>query len=646
MSATEVRPFTLTGPLPSGTTVLEASAGTGKTHAIATLATRFVAEGRADIGELLLVTFSRAATAELRSRVRKRLADSAAAVGAYAAGGPLPRDDVDKLLCGDSPAAAEPPARRLREAIERFDRATIMTTHEFCHGMLRGLGVLAPQEPLSRLVEDLIPLADEAASDVYLRRYAFDARVPPFPFSSGRKDDDPGALDIARDAVTIEADLGPDAGLGSVAERVAFATDVRAEVDARLGRLRLYSFDDQLTRLRDALCDPATGAQARARLARRFPVVLVDEFQDHDPVQWQVLRSAFGGPASTLVLIGDPKQAIYAFRGADVHTYTAAARSAAQRTTLDRNFRADAHVVDAVGGLFSGVLLGDDIDVPRVAAASLGRRLLAEPGSAWASGVQVRVVESEESISPWQAERRISDDLVGVVAGLLGPGAALTRPDHAALKASDIAVLVRTNYRGTALATALGAAGIPATFSGTNSVFASPAAADWLTLLTTLANPRRPYLQRAVLTDFVGGTVAGLATATDADWARWSAWLHGWGRALRLDGVPALMAAIEADSDLTARLLATGLGERTVTDHRHIAELLQTASADRTPGARELADWLAEQIDETGAASERTRRLETDDAAVQIMTIHRSKGLQFPVAVSYTHLTLPTSDLV
>ena len=631
-----MRAFSLTDPLPTRTTVLEASAGTGKTFAIAALAVRFLAEGRAGVGDLLLVTFSRAATAELRSRVRERLQSSAAAL-AQAAGGVTPRDPVDRQLASVEASEIAVRAGRLAHALDHFDAATIMTTHEFCEQMIAGLGVLAPQEPQSRLIEDLLPLADEAASDVYLRRYAFDRRVPPFPWVAERRadgqTDDPGALQIARDAVTLEAVIGPDDALGSVAERVSFATEVRAEVERRKARLRVYSFDDQLTRLRDALFDPVTGELARAKLARRFPVVLIDEFQDTDPVQWQVLRSAFGrDDASTLVLIGDPKQAIYAFRGAAVHTYTAAARSASSRTTLIRNYRSDRPVVDAVGALFAGVLLGEDIDVPGVEAHHPGGRVVAAAGSPWASGVQLRALSSEEPIAPWVAARKISDDLVGVVTGLLGENPPLARPDGP-LKASDIAVLVRSNGRGADVAAALARAGVPATFSGTNSVFSSPAAADWLTLLTALEQPRRPYVQRAIITDFVGATVAELATADDERWSSWSVWLHSWGRVLRRSGIPALVAAIDRDTEFTARLLAREAGERDVTDHRHLAELLHERNSAGSTNLRELIEWLLGCIGDATASSERTRRLETDESAVQIMTIHRAKGLQFPVVL-------------
>lgn len=197
--------FDLTAPLPRGTTVLEASAGTGKTFAIAALAARYIAEGVAGVDDLLLITFSRAATAELRSRVRERLRDTAVALEA-AARGAQPEEQVAALLADAEPAEVAARAARLADAFARFDKAAIMTTHEFCHGMLAGLGILAPQTPQSTLVEDLRPLADEAAEDTYVRMFADAPDGAPFPFGKVW-DADPGARDIARDAVSEVAEL-------------------------------------------------------------------------------------------------------------------------------------------------------------------------------------------------------------------------------------------------------------------------------------------------------------------------------------------------------------------------------------------------------------------------------------------------------
>ena len=627
-----MRVFSLADPLPEGTVVLEASAGTGKTYAIAALAVRFLAEGRAEIQDLLVVTFSRAATAELRARVRERLQHSARALRqAVALGGPPPGlDAVDRRLCECPRDELELRAARLTRAFDAFDRATIATTHEFCHGMTRGLGVLARQEPQSQLVEDITSLADEVSADLYLQRYAASERAPQLAYH----DDDyqgrhqVGARTLGRDSARIEGVIGPVDAPGQAGDRVTFARAVHAEIERRKGTRRLHTFDDMLSRLAEALADPDTGELARRRLAERFPIVLIDEFQDTDPVQWQVIRAAFARPDCTLVLIGDPKQAIYAFRGADVHTYTSAVRDADDRRTLAVNYRADAPVVDAVGALFRGIRLGEAIDVPAVTAHRAGSSLSGTGGTPWSGGVQVRVVAGDERTRPTAAHRQVERDLVSLVAGLLG-GSSPVRFAGRPVRASDVAVLVRSNRRGQALAQALTRAGVAATFSGTTSVFSTPAAADWLALLRALDQTRRPYTQRAVLTAFLGGTVADLATASDDQRATWSLHLHAWARTLARAGVPALAAAIEHDTGLTTRLLARHQGEREVTDHRHLADLLHRQG----PGvrARHLADWLARCIDEAQAAStERTRRLETDAEAVQVMTIHRAKGLQFP----------------
>ncbi len=196
-------------------------------------------------------------------------------------------------------------------------------------------------------------------------------------------------------------------------------------------------------------------------------------------------------------------------------------------------------------------------------------------------------------------------------------------------------MLVRTNDRGQELAAALRAAGLPATFNGTNSVLASDAAADWLTLLRALDQPRRPYLQRALLTDFVGATVPRLALADDDQHGAWSLRIHTWARVLERSGIPALFAAFDADADFRARLLSRPDGERLVTDHRHIAELLhqhhmRSRAAAR---ARDLATWLVAERDGGGGGSDTTRRRDTDADAVQVMTIHRAKGLQWPVVL-------------
>ncbi|MFV0407849.1 MAG: UvrD-helicase domain-containing protein [Propioniciclava sp.] len=630
--------FRVADQLPRGITVLEASAGTGKTFQIAALAARMLAEGTSQIEELLIVTFSRAATAELSKRVRERLQLSAHALR-KAAAGTEPTDELDRLLCQGIDAAERlARADRLAAGFAAFDRATIMTTHEFCESMLRGLGILAPQTPQSTLVDELTWLADEVAADVYLQRYGAVEGAPPFPFADSWRDGaDPGARSIARAAVEETAPLiGKDLP-GVAGERVRFADLVRTQVAQRKQQLRIYSFNDQLTRLADALTDPTLGPAAQARLSARFPVVLVDEFQDTDPVQWQILTHAFAAE-STVVLIGDPKQAIYGFRGGDIQQYTAATQAATVHTTLAVNHRSEPQVVQAVGALFGGVQLGDQVDVPPVTSARSSSLVAQDP--VWDAGIQIRTILADEPLPSRQAAEAINQDVVSVTSSLLGPAPPL-QPGHGAIRPRDVAILVRSNRRGHALATALSESGVAVTFAGTSSVFNSPAAADWLTLLQAMDHRRRPYLQRAWLTDFIGATISDIAVADDTRTGEWALLVHRWSRALARTGIPGLMRAIETDTDFSARLLQYHGGERLVTDHQHLGELLHAHSLVAGGRARELGAWLGAEIERSQGDVERTRRLETDADAVQIMTVHRAKGLQWPVVLVPEAATAP-----
>src|SRR5215211_5685060 len=300
--------FDVCGPLPTGVTVLEASAGTGKTFTIAALAARYVADG-VPIDELLMVTFGRMATGELRARVRERLVSAEQGLERALAGGPPEDDAVVQLLASDTQEEVRTRRERLARALADFDSATIATTHAFCQEVLGGLGVLGDIGSDTEFVEDL-----------YVRR--FGRRGEP-EFTRAE------AMAIARAAIEnpgapIEPADAPKDTLRAM--RVRLACAARRELETRKLRARVMTYDDLLTRLDDTLQGEG-GELAAARLRARYRIVLVDEFQDTDPVQWRIMRTAFGDGATTLILIGDPKQAVYAFRGADIYAYIQAARS-------------------------------------------------------------------------------------------------------------------------------------------------------------------------------------------------------------------------------------------------------------------------------------------------------------------------------
>src|SRR3954470_24433682 len=365
-----MKSFDLLGPLPMGTTVLEASAGTGKTYALAGLVTRYVAEGAARLDEMLLITFGRAASQELRERVRSQLLDAERALA-----DPVHwRDDPGLLghLVNGSAADVAVRHSRLRDALANFDAATIATTHQFCQLVLRSLGVAGDTDAGVTLVENLDDLVGEIVDDLYLQRFGDVKDSPELTRAQ--------ALELAHEVVgnprTRLTPVHPPAGTAAGTRR-AFADDVVRELERRKRLLGILGFDDLLSRLAVAL--EADDSPARTRMRRRWSIVMVDEFQDTDPVQWEVIERAFVGQV-TLVLIGDPKQAIYAFRGGDVVTYLRARERADALLTLDTNYRSDEPLVQRLLTVLNGAALGhEDIVVRPVDAHRAAHRLAGAP---------------------------------------------------------------------------------------------------------------------------------------------------------------------------------------------------------------------------------------------------------------------------
>ena len=399
-------------------------------------------------------------------------------------------------------------------------------------------------------------------------------------------------------------------------------------------------YDDLLVHLRDALTDPETGDDACARVRSRYRIVLVDEFQDTDPVQWEILERAFHGHR-TLVLIGDPKQAIYAFRGADVVTYLLATEAAAVKATLGTNWRSDRPLVDALRHVMGDVALGDPrILVRQVDAGHPEPSLTGAPVDA---PLRIRAVprqalgveEPEKPLAVGDVRPFVAADVAADIVDVLCSDARLTVDgEKRPVEPADIAVLVQRNEDGVTVRDALAAADVPVVLLGTISVFQSAAARDWLRLLTALEQPNRPGLARAAaLTDFVGWSAAELASADDQAFDGLGARLREWATVLTGSGVAALLERIDATYGFTRRVLARADGERDLTDLRHIGQALHAQATQAHGGVASLVEWLQHRMAESGddPDEERSRRLESDAKAVQVLTVHRSKGLQFPI---------------
>jgi len=631
--------FSITDPLPSGTVLLEASAGTGKTWTIAALVARYIAEGHALLTEMLIITFGRAASQELRARVREQLVELERALHhpeETPVSGPLLEllldvdDEERRLRLG-----------RVRRALTSFDEATIATTHQFCHQVLRSLGVAGTSDASAQLVEDLDDLLVEVVDDLYLRGFVGSREAPFFT----RKE----ALGIARAAVDdIHAQLRPDPDAGDrnspPVRRANFARLVRTELDRRKRRLQVMHYNDLLTQLAGALEE--SDSLAAQRMRTRWRVVLVDEFQDTDPIQWEVLDRAFRGHA-TMVLIGDPKQAIYAFRGGDVVTYLRAEAHAHERRTLPTNYRSDAPVVDALQATLRGAALGDEqITVVPVKAHHSGSRLagLPHPGA-----VRLRQVLKKEhlrnntTIGPTRTH--VSRDLALDIAELLASGA--TFDEHAQdadgrplpprpIQARDVAVLTYASRDLLNAQAELRRVGIHAVSAGGASVLRSEAAQEWLALLDAMAAPHRSMLTRAAaLTNLVGLSAAELDAGGDDLDDELAARMRRLADVYAKQGAAAVLESLTIGG-LPARVLRQVGGERQLTDLQHVGELLHETSQQASGGRLGLAsliEWLRAQMadDAPLVSGSRSRRLDSDAAAVQLVTIHASKGLQYPI---------------
>lgn len=615
--------FDLLGPLPEpgSTTVLEASAGTGKTFVLAGLVTRYLAEGAATLDDMLLITFSRAATAELRERVRDQIVS---AVAAFDGKGTARDTALIKHLRSGTPEQCQARHRRLRDALAEFDSATIATTHEFCRLVLTSLGVAGDSDAGVSLVEDLGDLVREIVDDVYLRRFGSQTVDPAF--------DRAAALRLAN-AVVEKAgtELRPaEPAPGSTAQaRVEFTREVLAELEIRKRRLGILHFDDLLIRLAGALAPD--DSPARDRMRRRWSIVMIDEFQDTDPVQWQVVDRAFRG-YSTLILIGDPKQSIYAFRGGDIDAYLDASRTAGTKFTLATNWRSDSALVDSLQAVLRGAALGDpEIIVHDVDAAHQGHRLAGAPNNA---PFRLRVVSRPtlgfargQNIPIDDVRKHVVADLAADVAATLA--AEPTFGDRALLP-GDIAVIVESHADARRCHAALTAAGVPAVYTGDSNIFSSEAAAEWLILLDAFDQTHRSALVRAAATtSFFGRTIEDLVQHGESLTDDTADLLRQWADHARERGIAAVFEAANV-AGMSRRVLARRGGQRMMTDLAHVAELLLDVAHQQRLGIPALRDWLRERCAETRRA-ERNRRLDSDAAGVQIMTVWASKGLQFPI---------------
>ncbi len=439
-----------------------------------------------------------------------------------------------------------------------------------------------------------------------------------------------------------------------------FVDYARAELTSRKQEQGVLFFDDLLDQLGAALAGAGGERLARA-VRRRHPVALIDEFQDTDRVQYAIFRQIWddrnngnneenaddAGKAAAppaLFLIGDPKQAIYAFRGADVATYLEAAGRAERRYGLTTNYRSDPALVDALNATFSHarVPFGDDaISYEPVRAREHAEDAVG--AGRIASGL--RVLFAGTGKADKKTPSRTRDDLVRDVASEIARLlASETRIGDRRVEAGDIAVLTRTNQQARLFQSGLRRHGIASVLLSEESVFATEEAVELDRVMRAMAEPEHPARLRAALaTTLLSASADDLRSLLDEDSAAGAAAWEEWGARFRRcrrrwveRGFIQALRLLWMEGRVGPRLLARTDGERRVTNLLHLAELLQRAAVEGRLGPLALVYWFGRRRIEAGearkwVAEDAQLRLESDDRAVKLVTVHRSKGLEYPI---------------
>ncbi|HEX6765603.1 MAG TPA: UvrD-helicase domain-containing protein, partial [Polyangiaceae bacterium] len=410
----------------------------------------------------------------------------------------------------------------------------------------------------------------------------------------------------------------------------------RRETFLRKERRGVLGFEDLLERVHDALMGRGGPALARA-LRARFRAVLVDEYQDTDPTQARIFETVFAVGEHPMFLIGDPKQAIYSFRGADVFGYLASANGA-RKHGMRQNWRSDPGVVAAVNAIFErpGAFFASGIEYQPVAPRPGAKDALTTPPERGAAPFDIVFVERDDPskvVAKPKAKQGIARLMAADVAALLASGA---RIDGRPVVESDIAVLTRTNAECFVIQEALRNYGVHSVVIGDKSVFDSEEGAELEFVLGAVLEPGRTSALRQALTTRLFGVSADVIGGMERDSARLQEWLErfrAWNTLWVEHGFMRMFRALLAEARGAETLLSRPGGERRLTNVLHLAELLHRASTAEHLGPAALVSWLGEQRrEESSARAEHAEiRLESDERAVRLLTVHKAKGLEFPV---------------
>lgn len=744
---------TLRFPL-HGERLIEASAGTGKTYTIAGLYLRLllghgplIEEGEdagqpsaherpLSVTEILVVTFTEAATAELRGRIRGRIHEARLAF--------MRGQSTDALLAQLLAEVAdhELAARRLLAAERQMDEAAVFTIHGFCQRMLKQnafeSGALFETEfltddsqlrlqavsdywraefyPVDKTLASAVralwpspaallremnswldnselemrpPAGDETLAarhqvamarieavkeawlaqvdeirrqtDGHISRYTGKNYEGWLAKIAGWAQDESSGYAIPKELdrfgqTVLEANLKKggelptlplfneiDALLASrpgirdlILQRAAVV--VRSRMQASKRQAHQLSFDDLLKDLDGAL-GSSLGERLCERIRATYRVAMIDEFQDTDPQQYRIFHRLYGGHKDTaLLMIGDPKQAIYGFRGADIFTYIQARRNVSAHYTLGRNWRSSGALVAAVNGLFERAKepFIYEADIPFLPVEAQGKSKALRLDGETAPVLHCWQLTGQPTFNRGDYQSKMARATAAEIHRLL----TLAREGKAQIgsepvKAGDIAVLVRTGAEGKLVQQELARLAIASVYlSNRESVLEQVEAREILLILHACQNPSEERSLRAALATGLFDLDAKALDELASDERAWESAVQEfmeYRKVWHRRGVLAMLRALLHRRNLAASLLASPYGERRLTNFLHLGELLQQVSSE-LDGEYALLRWLGEAVNrQSGQDAEQILRLESERKLVQIVTIHKSKGLEYPL---------------
>lgn len=602
--------------------VIEASAGTGKTYSVAALVAREIAlREELRIGNILITTFTRNAAAELRDRVRRRMVQIADQLESNS---PDEGDAISRVLADDLQSRPDF-IRRLRRAVVEFDAATISTIHAVCNKVLGLAGLstmqLDGEDATNRLVL-------EAVNDALV-----ESGVQGHIIAEG---DDSKLVSLVKAKLgSPRAELWFDRSSKSV-EELAIYAELENVVAVAVRRVQEKSaqspsYNDLLRRASEVVTSGKYPAVIQA-FKERFALAFVDEAQDTDMLQWELFTSTFDSENSddlrALITVGDPKQAIYGFRGADVAAYVEH-RSGKPMRTLAQNQRSDEHLIDGLNALFDRQTFGSEIQYIQVTAPDR------HAGSAIFGTKPLTLIDIGNITSQGGLSRPVARRVLEILANCEVPVSAKDpQGERRSVRPEDICVLVGRKGVGRNIERELRRYGVPAVSNGTESVMKSHIALAIRSLLEAMDRVSDLGRTRiAVATPFFGYSLTDPEILDDHMMANWQEQIATWANILRRSGVAALSTAILRDADVTRSLTTTSDAERYLADFAHVMDLLHEYSKGRPCSAAHALEVFGQLQSIEDLSEVVSRRVESDSAAVQIMTVHSAKGLQFPVVV-------------